>query len=208
MPNNSHKPDTFVSLALALANDYSQLFVIDSKNYSYEEYSVSNNNKELVFVSGGDNFFQSVQKSARKLVYIDDQKYFLKMFDRSAIIRNLSGNQSFSFSYRLVVDGAPRYYFLKAIRSGENKIVIGVQDIDEQKRREAITETYSHIAGALASQYEVIYYIDIDTNAYSIYESSEKYAQLGTTTQGSDFFKDSAEDIKTYIYQDDREHML
>ena len=53
MKDRDNAPLTFVSLALALANDYTRLFVIDAKDDSYIEYSASGDNKELTEVSGG-----------------------------------------------------------------------------------------------------------------------------------------------------------
>ncbi len=69
-------------------------------------------------------------------------------------------------------------------------------------------EIYSNIAGALASRYEAIYYIDKETGNYIQYSASKDYAKLGTTKQGKDFFKDAVNDIRRFVYSDDSERLL
>ena len=60
--------------------------------------------------------------------------------------------------YRLVLDGKPKYYALKAIRRGAHSMVIGVQNVDTQRRRELAireeTRTYAEIAQSFAMLYE------------------------------------------------------
>ncbi len=207
-PSSEQEPASFVSLALALANNYSQIYVVNTENDSYEEFSVSDNDKELIRVSHGSDFFADSVKNVPKLVYSADQGYFLKMLKKDYMLSILNDGQPFFLTYRLMKKGVPRFHSFKALLGKDGNIVIGVQDIDEQKRCEALSETYSHIAGALASRYEVIYYINIDTNDYSIYNSSAQYEKLGTTKQGEDFFRDCVDDIRTYIYKEDVDYML
>ena len=83
---------------------------------------------------------------------------------------------------------------------------------DENKQKEQQTDaklrTYRLIAGALASRYEAIYYINIVDNSYTQYSSSDDYARLGTSVQGKDFFVTAAEDIRKYIHPDDTRRVL
>ncbi|MEE5993331.1 MAG: GGDEF domain-containing protein [Oscillospiraceae bacterium] len=207
-----HQNLTFASLALALANDYSSLYVIDSKNDSYVEYVVNGTEKELVPVSSGDNFFKDVKKNCREQVWLDDQEYFLEKFQKETVHQALKDGKSFSLTYRLNIDGEPQYFFLKTIQGNDKDIVIGVQNIDEQKRKEldeqAEKRRYSEIAESLASRYEVIYYVNTTTNEYTRYSASEQYEKLGMTQWGADFFADSAEDIQKYIHEEDKEEVL
>lgn len=198
---------TFVNLALALANDYTSLFVINTDD-SYVEFSPIGCKKELKVTDRGDDFYAAVPYNCRKLVYEEDQQYFLNTFKKENVMRALENGRSFSITYRLMIDGSPRYFFLKTIKSCNGAIIIGVQDIHEQKMREEMAETYSHIAGALASRYEVLYYINIETNEYSQYSVSREYAKLGTTEQGKDFFADSKKDISVYVHPSDSAYLL
>lgn len=205
------KKISFTSLALALASDYNSLYVVDSQDDSYVEYAPSGADKDLIPISNGDKFFEDVPQNVEKLVWPEDQSSFLDAFQKEAMLHALENGLSFSHTYRLVVDGKPRYYFLKAIQA-DDYIVIGVRDIDVQKRRELENEAagiiYGQIAQSLASRYEVIYYISTVTNEYTIYSSSKQYAKLGTTKHGADFFQDANTDIRRLIHPDDVEVTL
>ena len=210
--DNSKRALTFDELASALAKDYESIYVINSDDDGYVEYVTDGERKNLIVREVGDNFYKAVIKNCRELVYPDDQEHFLEAFRKETVTEVLKNGKSFTLDYRLVIGGEPLHYFLKTIKAADDKVIIGVMNVDEQRRRELANEeqllTYSRIAGALASRYEVIYYININSNKYTTYSSSDVYAQLGTTKQGADFFADSAEDIKKFIYKDDIEYVL
>ena len=210
--DNSKRAITFDEIASALAKDYESIYVINSDDDGYVEYVTDGERKNLIVREVGDNFYKAVIKNCRELVYPDDQEHFLEAFRKETVTEVLKNGKSFTLDYRLVIGGEPLHYFLKTIKAADDKVIIGVMNVDEQRRRELANEeqllTYSRIAGALASRYEVIYYININSNKYTTYSSSDVYAQLGTTKQGADFFADSAEDIKRFIYKDDIEYVL
>ena len=209
MTEHKREPMTFVDLALALADDYSRLFVIDAEDDSYIEYSHNADLSELVPVSHGSDFFSDVRRDVREQVWQEDQEYFLNAFGKEAMTGSLKDGKSFSLTYRLNIGGEPRYYFLKTIRSNNRNIIIGVQDIDAQKRRELENEetskTYSEVADSLASLFEVIYYVDIKTGHYLEYSASESYADLGFNRGGEDFFTVAEHDIAVVLHPDDAE---
>ena len=206
---------TFARLALALANDYESVYYLNSETAHYVEYGASGDEKELKVLSEGDDFFADTEKNCRKLVYKDDQEMFLKAFKRGTVIDAIKNGGSFTLNYRLVINGIPRHYNLKTIKGtgkDDKYIIIGVSNIDAQVRREQKTqsemELYSHIARALASRYEVIYYIDMRDNSFIEYSSSEEYAKLGVRKQGDDFFESARNDIQSFIFVDDRARVL
>lgn len=206
------KPISFSDIALALANDYENIYVIDADDDSYVEYLVEGDNKELVVRSSGVNFYADVVPNCREQVYPEDQEFFLASFKKESVTEILKNGKAFSLNYRLVINGEPVHYFLKTIKACDRRVIIGVRNVDEQRKRELKAEeeiqTYRHIAGALASRYEVIYYINIETNEYTQYSSSDEYAKLGTTKYGKDFFVDAEDDIKKYIHKDDMDRVL
>ncbi|SDA24355.1 diguanylate cyclase (GGDEF) domain-containing protein [Ruminococcus sp. YE71] len=212
MNDHRQEPITFSDLALALANDYSRLFVINAEDDSYIEYSHEGTKDELVPVKRGDNFFTDVRRNCREQVWHEDQEFFLDAFGKDAMTAALNNGRSFSMTYRLNIGGAPRYFFLKTIRANDRSIIIGIQDIDDQKRREIENDserkTYSQIAGSLASLFEVIYHVDIVTGHYTEYSSSENFAKLGLDHGGDDFFKMAQNDVRNILHPDDREDLL
>ena len=212
MDGSNSKKITFDEIAQALAKDYESIYVIDSNDDSYVEYITEGEEKSLVIRSSGDDFYSDTIHNCRLMVYPDDQEQFLASFRKEAVTEVLKNGKSFTLNYRLVIDGNPLHYFLKTIKGADNKVIIGVQNIDEQKRKEIASEkqmlTYSRIAGALASRYEVIYYVNINSNKYTTYSSSDVYARLGTPKHGKDFFADSIEDVKKFIYKEDVNYVL
>ena len=212
MKKHDKSPISFARLALALANDYCSIYVINAEDDSYVEYSPSGDDKELVQVSSGKNFYEAVPHNCRELVYKEDQEYFLETFKKSNVLKALENGRSFSLTYRLVIDGVPRYFFLKTIRSDDRSIVIGVRDIDAEKRKELENEknsrAYAEIAKSLASLFEIIYHIDIETGNYTEYSSSESFSKQGFGRSGNDFFERAKEDMKRVIHPDDRENII
>ncbi|MCR4639627.1 GGDEF domain-containing protein [Ruminococcus sp.] len=212
MKKHDKSPISFASLALALANDYCNIYVINAENDSYVEYSPIGADKELVQISSGKNFYEAVPHNCRELVYKDDQEFFLKAFKKSSVTQALENGHSFSLTYRLVIDGVPRYFFLKTIRSDDRSIIVGVRDIDAEKRKELEAEknsrTYAEIATSLASLFEIIYHVDLDTGSYTEYSSSEAFTKQGFASDGDDFFERAEVDMKRVIHPDDREKIL
>ena len=209
---NSNKPITFDEIALALAKDYDSIFVIDSIDDSYVEYLAEGDNKTLVKRASGIDFYSDVIHDCRINVHPDDQELFLSSFRKETVTEVLKNGKSFSLNYRLMVGGKPLHYFLKTIKGADNKVIIGVQNVDDQRRREIDAEeqmlTYSRIAGALASRYEVIFYININSNKYSTYSFSDIYERLGTSLQGKDFFTDCIANAKLIVFKDDIDYVL
>lgn len=210
--NGKNAPITFGEIASALAADYDSIFVIDADDNSYVEYLAQGDDKELVKRASGEDFYTDVIRDCREQVYPDDQDFFIASFKKEKVTEILKTGKSFSLNYRLMVDGNPLYYYLKTIKGVGNKVIIGVRNVDKQTKREidakSQLETYSHIAGALASCFEVIYYINIQNDNYIQYSSSDGYSKLGTTIKGDDFFLDAVRDIRKYIHRDDMETVL
>ena len=74
---NNKKTITFSEIALALANDYDSIFIIDSVDDSYVEYLAEGDNKELVTRKSGDNFYTDVIRDAQDQVFPEDQESFI-----------------------------------------------------------------------------------------------------------------------------------
>lgn len=206
---------TFARLAVALANDYESVYYLNFETGRYVEYGAHGDNKKLEILSEGDDFFADTVENCKKLVYKDDQEMFLEAFGRESVHEALNKGGSFTLNYRLVIDGTPRHYNLKTIKGSgldDKYIIIGVRNIDAQVRREQKVaeekDLYSHIARALASRYEVIYYIDMRDSSFIEYSSSEQFAKLGIRKQGDDFFESAKTDIKRFVFEADRSRLL
>ena len=143
--NRKNEPLSFTGLALALANDYSRLFVTGREDDSYVEYAASgekNAGKKLVRARGGDNFFKDVKRDCREQAWQEDQERFLRMFRKEKVVKALENGKSFSLIYRLNIKGEPKYFFLKTIRSNDSSIIIAnsVQKKLKPKLRAGFTD--------------------------------------------------------------------
>lgn len=204
---------SFSELALALSDDYESVFVIDSTNDNYVEYVAEGGEKELSIRMHGDNFFEDVPKNAREMVWPEDRQIFIKAFKKSNFFQVLDDDESFRLNYRLIVDGKPQYYHLKTIRKNDKDIIVGVQNVDKQIRRELkereSKKIFSEIAESLGSMFEVIYHININTGHYTEYYSSSSFSELEIESGGNDdFFEKLKTDIRVYIYEEDREMLI
>ncbi len=207
--NHENIDATFLHLALSLADDYIGVFYVNIFDNSYVEYGVSGGKKELTVLSSGDDFFGDTISNCRRLVYPKDQEIFLKRFNKEVMLNALYAGESFTLNYRLVERGEPVYYNLKTIKSinDPQHVIIGIRNVDkEMKYQESLADssaTYNRIASALADRYEVIYYVDIETDAYNEYSSSEKYTQLKVGNHGDDFWADTQKNMKNSIFEED-----
>ena len=130
------KKITFDEIAKALSKDYESIYVIDSNDDSYVEYITEGEDKNLVIRSSGDDFYSDAIRNCRLMVYPDDQELFLNSFRKETATEVLKNGKSFSLNYRLMVDGKPLHYFLKTIKGSDDKVIIAVQNVDEQRRKE------------------------------------------------------------------------
>ncbi|MCR4647426.1 MAG: GGDEF domain-containing protein [Oscillospiraceae bacterium] len=126
------------------------------------------------------------------------------------MLEKLRTEKSFTVRYRLILDGVPRYYALKAVTDSNTDgkfIMVGVKNVDEQTRKELAAEaesrTYSEIAGSLASLYEVIYHINIHTGGYKVYGCNAELMHNSLRTDGEDFFELLPVRARKVIHPDD-----
>ena len=78
----------------------------------------------------------------------------------------------------------------------------------EKTVKQSENEIFAHVSRTLASRYEVIYYVNVNTSEYRIYSASDEYSSLGTQAEGSDFFADAVRDINKLIHPEDREMVI
>ena len=78
MNQQTHKHETaltFTRLAIALANDYESVYVINTDNDSYVEYITDSATMELIERSAGKDFYADTRKNCRILVHPEDQEH-------------------------------------------------------------------------------------------------------------------------------------
>lgn len=148
-----------------------------------------------------------------RLLYEEDRDSFVESFTKERVLRSLDERGTFAIAYRLIIDGAPVYVNMKAVRmkSGSNRVIIGVSNIDSQvsqrkalERARAERITYSRIT-ALAGDYLCIYTVNPETGHYVEYGATPNYEGLGLSKEGDDFFTESIHQSERVIFEEDRD---
>ena len=155
----------------ALAGDFFCIYIVDPETSQYREFSATAGFDNFERPSEGADFFDDSRENAMHMIYPEDRERFLSLLTRKNVLAEVKQNGIFTLSYRLMMDGEPRYVQMKAAMVEEKdgaRLIIGVNDIDAQVRQE---EEY----GRRLAQARIEANIDALTgvknrNAYRVYE--------------------------------------
>lgn len=129
---------TFSSIAQALAADYFSIYYVDTETDSFIEFSANAAYESLGIGKGGEDFFNVSRVNMRRVIHQDDLEMILTAFTKENLLKEMRETGTFTLDYRLLFDGKPTYVSMKATHmAGDPRhIVIGVNNIDAQMRRE------------------------------------------------------------------------
>jgi len=208
--------EVYNQITASLAGQYDTLYYIDIETSTYVEISSTDEYKKLNVPATGKDFFAESRRSIRKYVHPEDQESVLKLHYKDAMLHNLKHRNSFSMAYRLVVDNQVKHIRHTEIMSGDKKhIIVCVENIDEEvrarlefKETKEKSVTYSQIAESLASHYDLIYYIDVQTQHYIEFSSHKLYGELDIKEEGDDFFRIAEQNAERVIHPEDRDRII
>ena len=125
------------SIAKGLAEDYAAMYYIDTETGEYQEYVASEEYKSMNIPIKGRDFFGEAMTNIDAYVYPDDRELARTMYSKEKMLANLEGRKSFSYKYRLMVNGEPRIFLftIKLTNDGKN-LVLYEKDIEEDIRAE------------------------------------------------------------------------
>ena len=212
------KSINYSGLAQALAADYFCIYYIDMETDDFFEFTAHDSYEDMGVEKEGKDFFTLTRKNILRLIYKEDQKYFLDVFTKENILRKIRENGSFIATYRLMFDGVPTYVSLKAIpMKGNDKryIVIGVNNIDKQMKRREEYElsqkenlSYSRFVQTIAKDYYSIYMVNLDTDDFTEYSLNPEYKELKVEQSGVDFFESYRKNLVRLVHPDDLKRAL
>ena len=212
-----HNELQFSSLARALSNDVESIYYVDTETDTYMEFSSEGAYKQLGLELSGKDFFGECRTNIEKVVYPDDQERVAQALDKDhAGSHPARAVFTSRMDYRLVIDGEPLYYNMKAYwanrRQQPHHHRRGQRGRRDNRRAEARGQrrpvTYATIVHALATDYFCIYYVNPDTGRFIEYSAHEMYHGLGIERSGDDFFYDSRQNILRVIHPDDVDMFL
>ena len=211
----ARQKDTFDQIITSLAEQYDTLYYIDIETNTYVEISSTDEYKKLNVPATGSDFFAESRRSIRKFVHPEDQDAVMKIHYKDVMLGNLKHRNSYSVSYRLVVNDKVRHVRHTEIMSKDGKhLIVCIENIDDEvKASQELKETrqrsitFTQIAESLAAQYDLIYYVDIDTARYVEFASHKIYGELEIQEEGDDFFVVAPLNADRIIYTEDRERI-
>ena len=155
----------------ALAGDFLSIYVVVPETGRYREFSSSAGFAAFTMPGEGTNFFSDFRENTIRVVYPEDQNRVFTALTMENAMEEVENNGIFTLTYRMMLEGEPRYVQLKAgivEEQGGQRLVVGINDIDAQVRQE---EEY----GRRLAQARIEANIDALTgvknrNAYRVYE--------------------------------------
>ncbi len=207
--------EIYEHLALEMAENYDAIFYIDVESSEYMSFAESQKYMSLKALETGKDFFKDTQVSIEKCVYPDDWEYAKSFYTKETILKNIEGRKSFSFKYRLMIYGEPRFFLFNVMKEKNGRYLIFYEkDVEDelnaekaQKEKQKQTITFGQIAESLASNYDEIYYVDIEKNSFVCYQVNNIYGQLEINKTGADFFGECIENIPHVIHEQDCEQV-
>ena len=128
---------TFSRIAESLAANYDVIYYINTESGEYVGYNSKSIYGELMVDESGEDFFGDVRKNAGVVIHPEDRERILTVLDRDNLLTALEGKRQVNHQYRLFIDGKIRYARLSVRKaSDEIHLIIGVENIDEEVRKE------------------------------------------------------------------------
>ncbi|MBQ9251619.1 MAG: GGDEF domain-containing protein [Clostridia bacterium] len=209
----SKKNQVFTHIAESLANQYGMIYYIDTETDEYIEFVSTDEYKEFNISPTGSDFFGTSQRNVSMIARPEDRERLFDALDKRTMLQKLQENGSFSMTYQLMMGEGSGYTWMTVFWANDHKhLIMGVMNIDNEIQREnamkkMIEENaiFSQIAESLANQYDTIYYVDMLTDHYVEFTSTDVYKNLAIQPAGDDFFRISLENTDRVIHPEDRE---
>ncbi|MBQ8137568.1 MAG: EAL domain-containing protein, partial [Clostridia bacterium] len=149
---------------------YDSLYYIDLDSGYYMEFGTQSWHESLSLQKGGEDFFGDLKRDISRVVFPEDRENMLAFLDRQSLRERLQQEGEASLACRLMINGQPKLYHLKAAhaRAGHDQhIVIAVSSV-ERGLSQGMSETHenageldlSSIASMASGKYDTICYVD------------------------------------------------
>lgn len=209
---------SFGRIAQALSSGFECIYYVDIESNHYVEFNSEGRFEDLQIERSGSDFFEDIMNYIATLVYEEDKDRLSLCLKKETLLDQLMEPQPFSITYRVLLDGAPVYYNLKAVKSrrlDDQHIVIGVSNINEQMKQAgqdalepANSLNFNMLAYALTSDMECIYYVDMVSDTYKTFSANGEYTKIPLHMTGMNFFREFRENMEALICEEDRDKVL
>lgn len=138
----------------------------------------------------GESFDKSFKRYVENEVYGPDKLIVSESINVSKMVEQLEHNDEYTFRYRDISAGYPRWYEMRSVRLSDDEILYGFYDIDEEIIEQLIFDK-------MRDSYMGLIYINIDTGFAQIVKTSypEVTGEYCSVIRYSDFMKRILSDI-------------
>ncbi|MBQ9632465.1 MAG: hypothetical protein IJV04_06085, partial [Lachnospiraceae bacterium] len=140
----------------ALTGNFVCVYIVDPETGSYREFSAADHYEaSFAQAKSGVEFFHTLREAARVFSHPDDQKRVLSLLTKENIMAEVERSGIFTLGYRIMTEGKPVHYQLKAAMVEEKegpRLVVGLNDIDAQVRQE---EAYGRLLEQVQTQVNI-----------------------------------------------------
>ncbi len=210
MANNDRKD----KIAKALLTDYSSVYYVDAVTGEYSGFQIDPASNTLRPGNEGTDFFADMSVLADRIVFEDDRDAYKQRLSMGAVKAAANGADIPRAEYRIILDGKPVWHTVRIIRGvsdeGNDYFVFGVINIDKEIRErqefEALKkehEVYDSIAETLASNYDVVYYVDMTDCSYTGLTTNNIFGTFVVADEGRDFFSAAPQNALRIIHPHD-----
>ncbi|MBP5152428.1 MAG: GGDEF domain-containing protein, partial [Lachnospiraceae bacterium] len=111
-------------IASVMAEDYEAIFYIEIETGAFLEFSKSRRYSDMKVPVKGTNFFKETHETIDTFVHPDDREYAKSFYNKETMLKNLEGRRSFSFKYRVLVQGEPRFFLFTVMHDSNGQYLI------------------------------------------------------------------------------------
>lgn len=214
--HHRHELEIYNQIADSLALDYDAIYYINIETGKYREFSPSETYESMNVPKQFEDFYSETRANARRYAHPDDRDFAEGMYYKETMLKNLEGRRAYSYKYRIMVNGESRFFRFSLMKTADGRhFVLCEKDIHDVVTAETARLenqkkhiTFGQIAETLASNYDVIYYVDTTDGSYSGFTSNNIFGQLEVNREGDDFFEESKKNLMSIIHPQDRERIL
>lgn len=124
-------------IASGLAEDYEAMYYIDIETGEYREFAKSEEYESMNVPVGGHDFYSETIANIDRYVHPDDREFARSLYTKETMKKNLEGRRSYSYKYRIMIDGQPRYFRFTVMHANDDMhFVLYEKDIDDEIKKE------------------------------------------------------------------------
>ena len=97
--------EIYDNIATSLAEDYEAMYYINIETGEFREFSKSREYASMKVPVIGRDFYTETCANIEKYVHPDDREFARNLYSKETMLKNLEGRKSYSYKYRLMING-------------------------------------------------------------------------------------------------------